>query len=92
MIGYPMVDTRARFILPSSYGDDIVFETEITAFRRSSFDVSHKVWRGSDLAIEGWETRVWTGPHPDDPERLKSTPIPAEIIRAMGGTPGPEAP
>jgi 4-hydroxybenzoyl-CoA thioesterase len=90
--GWPMVDTRARFILPSSYGDDIVIETTVAAFRRSSFDVSHKVWRGADLAIEGWETRVWTGPHPDDPDRLKSTPMPASIIIALGGTPGPDAP
>ena len=89
--GWPMVDTRARFILPSSYGDDIVIETTVTAFRRSSFDVAHKVWRGPDLAIEGWETRVWTGPHPDDPGRLKSTPMPAAVIRSLGGTPGPDA-
>lgn len=89
--GWPMVDTRATFMIPSSFGDDIDIETRIAAFRRSSFDVSHKVWRGDSLAIEAWETRVWTGPHPDDPERVKSKAIPAEIIRALGGEPGPDA-
>ena len=36
--GYPMVDTRARFLKPTKFGDDVVIETEITEFRRSSLD------------------------------------------------------
>ena len=28
-VGYPMVDTRARFLLPTRYGDDVVIETAI---------------------------------------------------------------
>ncbi len=79
-IGYPMVDTRARFIIPSTYGDDIIIESTIAEFRRSSFDVTHKVYKGEALAIEAWETRVWTGRHPDDPARMKSRPVPQEII------------
>jgi 4-hydroxybenzoyl-CoA thioesterase len=89
--GWPMVDTRAKFLIPSAFGDDIVIETTISECRRSSFDVAHKTWRGDALAIEAWETRVWTGPHPDDPERIKSTPIPVEIIHALGGKREPDA-
>ena len=37
--GYPMVDTRARFLKPTRFGDDVVIETTVTEFRRSSFDV-----------------------------------------------------
>ena len=86
--GYPMVDTRAKFILPSSFGDDIVIETRIAAFRNSSFDVEHRVFKsgagGDELAIEAFETRVWAGRHPDDPQRLKSRPIPAAVKRRLG--------
>ena len=81
--GWPMVDTRAKFLIPSTFGDDIVIETRATAFRRSSFDISHKVWKGDQLAIEASETRVWTGTHPDDPARLKSTLIPPEIVALL---------
>ncbi len=81
--GWPMVDTRAKFILPSRFGDDIVIETQVSAFRRSSFDIAHRVFRRHDLAIEGFETRVWTGSHPDDPKALKSAPVPAEIVAAL---------
>ena len=87
IIGIPMVDTRAKFFVPSSFGDEIVIETRIAAFRNSSFDVEHKAFKpspdGEILAIEAFETRVWAGPHPDDPERLKSRPIPQAVIRAL---------
>lgn len=88
IIGYPMVDTRAKFMVPSSFGDDVVIETRIAAFRTSSFDVEHRVFKPSEdgpeiPALEGFETRVWVGPHPDDPKKLKSRPIPEEVIRRL---------
>jgi 4-hydroxybenzoyl-CoA thioesterase len=88
MIGIPMVDTRAKFHIPSSYGDDILVETRIVTMRNSSFDLEHRVYKpgpdGEQLAIEGFETRVWSGPHPDDPKRLKAQRIPDEVRRRLG--------
>jgi len=90
IIGTPMVDTRAKFLVASSFGDDIVIETRIAAFRNSSFDVEHKAFKpapdGEVLAIEATETRVWAGPHPDDPKRLKSKLIPEIVIRRLSET------
>ena len=80
IVGFPMVDTRAKFILPSKFGDVVTIETCITEFRRSSFDVEHRLFKEGALAIEAYETRVWVGRHPDDPERIKSQPIPEEVI------------
>jgi 4-hydroxybenzoyl-CoA thioesterase len=42
--------------------------------------VTHKVFKGDALAIEAFETRVLVGRDPDDPARLKSAPVPEEII------------
>lgn len=83
IIGIPMVDTRASFKIPSRYGDDVVIESRITEFRRSSFDVAHRLLRGDEVAIEASETRVWAGPHPDKPGEIKGYPIPAEVIAAF---------
>jgi 4-hydroxybenzoyl-CoA thioesterase len=80
MVGFPMVDTRAKFIIPSRHGEDIVIESRVAAWRRSSFDVEHRVLKGEALAIEAWETRVWVGRHPDDQQAIKSKPIPQEVI------------
>ena len=80
IVGTPLVDARARFMLPSSYGDEVVVESAVVEWRRSSFEISHKLFRGETLAVEGTETRVWAAPHPDDPKRIKALPIPAEVI------------
>jgi len=83
IIGIPMVDTRAKFIVPSRYGDDIVFESRVSRFGGSSFDVEHRVFRGDTLAIEGFETRVWAGPDPAKPGAIKGYKIPAEVVAAF---------
>ena len=80
LLGIPMVDTRARFLVPSKFGDEVSIISSITEFRRSSFDVRHQLMRGNTLAVEGFETRVWTVRDPENPERIKSQPIPAEVI------------
>jgi len=79
MAGIPTVNIRARFIIPSRYGDDVVIESQVTDFRRSSFDVQHKLFRGKELAAECLETRVWTVRDPKSPGGLKSAPVPQGI-------------
>ena len=81
--GYPMVDTRARFLVPARFGDDVTIETAITEIKRSSFQVLHQLKKDDVLAVEGFETRVWTGRDPDDPSKIRSRPIPAEVIAKL---------
>ena len=83
IVGIPMVDTRAKFIVPSRYGDDIVIESRVSRFGGSSFDVEHRVLRGTALAIEGFETRVWAGADPDKPGAIKGYKIPANVVAAF---------
>ncbi|MVA95731.1 acyl-CoA thioesterase [Nitratireductor sp. CAU 1489] len=83
IVGIPMVDTGARFILPSRYGDVIVIESRVGDLRRSSFDVQHRVFKGDELAIEARETRVWAEKHPDDPDRIRGKTIPEEVVAAL---------
>lgn len=83
IVGIPMVDTRSKFYIPSRYGEEVTIESTITEFRRSSFDVHHRILKGSDLAVEGFETRVWVGQDPDNPDGIKARPIPREVIDAF---------
>jgi len=80
IVGCPLVDTGAKFSIPSRYGDVVRIETAITEFRRSSFTVRHRLMRGDALAVEATEARVWAGKDPQDPERIKGVPIPQEVI------------
>lgn len=86
LVGIPMVDTRAKFYIPSTYGDWIVIETKIESIKRSSFEVKHNVYKGEALAIEGFETRVLVGRDPVNPDKLKSAPFPAEMVAKFTGS------
>jgi len=84
ILGIPMVDTRASFSIPSAYGDEVVIESRVTAFRRSSFDIHHRLLKADGaVGVEGFETRVWTARDPADPARIRATPIPAEVVAAF---------
>ncbi len=78
--GIPMVDLRVRFLAPSRFGDDVIIQSSVTEWRNSSFDVHHRLFKGDVLAVECFETRVWTGRSAEDPEKLQSKPVPREVI------------
>lgn len=84
-VGFPMIDTGAKFYIPSKFGDDIEIESAISELGTSSFNISHKVWKGDRLAIEAYEKRVWVGRHPDDSSKIKSKPIPGEVADKLRG-------
>jgi 4-hydroxybenzoyl-CoA thioesterase len=82
-LGVPLVDVRVRFMVPSTFGDELLAESTVTEFRRSSFIIRHQFFKGGVLAVEGFETRVWAGTDPANPERMKSRPLPAEVIERL---------
>jgi len=83
IVGLPVVDIKATFLAPCTFGDEVTITSRVTACRRSSFDVAHQLRRGDLLCVEGTETRVWTIKDPDNPGRLKSAPLPAEVIARL---------
>jgi 4-hydroxybenzoyl-CoA thioesterase len=81
--GIPLVDTRARFLRPVSFGETVEITSTVAKLGRSSFDVEHRLLHRGELAVEGFETRVWVGRDPADPTRLKSQPLPADIAEKL---------
>jgi 4-hydroxybenzoyl-CoA thioesterase len=80
IVGIPMVDTRARFMVPSRFGDDVVVESSILKWSRSSFEVRHRLFRGDTLAVECSETRVWAVRSGGDAEKIEGRAVPEEVI------------
>jgi 4-hydroxybenzoyl-CoA thioesterase len=76
---HPLVSVRSRFLLPLRFGDDATIETRVAEFRRSSFDVHHRLFKNGALAVEAFETRAWVQ---GDPTRgtMKGAPVPQEVI------------
>ncbi len=79
LAGIPMVETSARFFVPSSFGDTVTVESTILELGNSSFRVRHKLFRGDVLAAEGLEKRVWTVRAKDGSNKLTSETIPQEV-------------
>jgi 4-hydroxybenzoyl-CoA thioesterase len=83
VMGIPIVDAQARFITPSTYGDELEVESRITELRKSSFVITHRFFRDGDLTLEGQETRVWAAAHPTESNRMKAVPLPKEVIEKL---------
>jgi 4-hydroxybenzoyl-CoA thioesterase len=83
--GIPAVDVGARFIMPSVFGDVVTIETTVAEIKRSSFRMRHRLLKGEALAVEGHEVRVWVGRDPADPDKLKSKPIPRDVVARLAG-------
>jgi 4-hydroxybenzoyl-CoA thioesterase len=88
IVGCPLVEARARFLVPLHYDEDVVIETCIAEFGRSSFQVQHQLYKGDALAVEAWETRVWTASSPENPAKMESRPIPEEFKRIFADPAG----
>ena len=52
-------------------------------FRRSSFDVQHRLTLDGELCVECFDTRVWVARDPDDPEKIKAEADPARGDREV---------
>lgn len=85
ILGIPLVETRARFFVPSSFGDTVIVNSCVIEWGKSSFSVEHKLFRGDTLAVEGFEKRVWTVRVPGDSKRLRSQEIPQEVVERFTG-------
>jgi 4-hydroxybenzoyl-CoA thioesterase len=78
--GHPLVATRARFLIPTSYGDDVEIETSIAEVKRSSFSLAHRLTKGGVLAVECFETRAWVVRDPARPGGLRAVPMPEDVV------------
>ena len=84
IIGIALVDARADFLKPVKFGAVIEIASRVSEFRRSSFDVEHKITIGGELAVDGGESRVWAMRSKDDPDKIGAVPIPPEVIARFG--------
>jgi 4-hydroxybenzoyl-CoA thioesterase len=80
IVGIALVDASANFLKPVKFGDAVEIVSRVSEFRRTSFEVEHRLSVNCALAVEGSESRVWAVRDPSDPDKIKTAPIPAEVI------------
>ena len=84
IFGIALVDARANFLKPVKFGDVIEIVSRVSEFRRSSFDVEHRLSVGGALAVDGRESRVWAVRDKNDPDKIATAPIPPDVIAKFG--------
>jgi 4-hydroxybenzoyl-CoA thioesterase len=77
--GYPLASTRARFLKPTRFGDDVTVDTSVK-FGRTSFKIEHRLSLKGEICVECSETRVWVVRDANQPGRIKSQPIPDAVL------------
>lgn len=88
IVGLPVVEVGVRFVMPCRFDDEVEVESEVSEWGRSSFTVRHRLKREGQLALDGFEKRVWAGPHPDRSGAIQARPLPAEIIASLSDPTG----
>lgn len=83
ILGIPLVDAGADFKKPARFGDTVEIASRVSEFRRSSFDVEHRITVGGELAVEGKETRVWAA-RDEATQKMRAVAIPADVIARFG--------
>jgi 4-hydroxybenzoyl-CoA thioesterase len=83
IVGTPLLEINTRFIKAVTYGETITIATHIEEWRAKVFVQVHRVTRahstGEDLICEGREIRTFVRRDPDNPDRLRSIPVPDDI-------------
>jgi 4-hydroxybenzoyl-CoA thioesterase len=79
--GFPLVDSRARFLRPTRFGDDVTVDSR-AAFGTSSFTVEHRISLSGMPCAECTEKRVWAVR--DSGGRITAQPVP-DAVRAKFG-------
>jgi 4-hydroxybenzoyl-CoA thioesterase len=79
IIGTPLLEINTKFMCPATYGERLQIHTSIQEWRDKVVIQKHVVMRGDVVLCEGLETRAFCIKHPDDPDRIKAIPVPADI-------------
>lgn len=86
VLGIPVVEANARFLAPSTHGDEVEVESSVIEVRNSSLVITHKFFCKNVLLLEGREVRVWAASHPTQPNRMKALPLPQEVVEKLSGS------
>jgi 4-hydroxybenzoyl-CoA thioesterase len=76
----PLVDVSLDCQRPVKFGDVIEIASRVAEFRRSSFQVEHRITVGGELAVTGTEMRVWAERDKQKPEKFSARAIPDDVI------------
>jgi 4-hydroxybenzoyl-CoA thioesterase len=88
IVGMPIVEVGAKFVMPCRFDDEVVVESEVSEWGRTSFTVRHRVLKEGQLVVEVLAKRIRAAPHPERAGAIQAQPVPAEIIASLSDPTG----
>ena len=86
IVGTPLLEINTKFYIAVTYGETISIATHVEEWRTKVIVQMHRITRvkaggggAEDLICEGREVRAFVRRDPDDPDRLRAIPVPADI-------------
>jgi 4-hydroxybenzoyl-CoA thioesterase len=86
IVGFPLVECRAHFLVPCHFDDAVTVETRIGEWGRTSFTVQHRILKSGQTAIDGFEKRIWASRQANG--GIKPEPVPDEIKASLSDPSG----
>ena len=80
VVGTPILEANAKFLVASTDGDRLEAEARIEKFGPKRFRIDYRLSRDRQLLVEGFEIRAWVAKVGD---RLRSLPIPPEFVTRL---------
>jgi 4-hydroxybenzoyl-CoA thioesterase len=85
IVGVPIVESGSRFVAPARYGDALTITSRVGWVKDKTFRMEHTIAAGPTVCATGFEIRAWVARPASPGERLRATPIPAEVARRLRG-------
>lgn len=83
IVGTPLLEINTRFVTSATYGQTLSVSTWVEEWRAKVFVQLHRVTRRDGevdtLICEGREVRTFVHRDPENPDRLRSLPVPDDI-------------
>jgi 4-hydroxybenzoyl-CoA thioesterase len=85
IVGVPILESGSTFSSPARYGDVLTIRSVVAWVKDKTFRMEHTISVGDRLCSSGFEVRAWVA-RPDTPGgRLRTKPIPEEVVRKLKG-------
>jgi len=80
VIGYPLVESGAKYFTPCRHGEKVELHTMVEEWAGKTFQVRHRViHKDQSLALDGFERRVWAVVDPSHPKGMRAGVVPQEL-------------
>jgi 4-hydroxybenzoyl-CoA thioesterase len=83
IIGFPLLEARATFRMPSRPQDTIAIGTSLGPLRRKTLELHHAFSRDGAALLDAREVRIWAYHDATRPNGLRAAAIPPEVVARL---------